>query len=130
MTSTALSNIALLLQSNLDEHDLGQVNALASQCKDAADRGDWVLSTQLWAATELLIWNLTNFVDFYNVLKYVNVDFQELERQMLLTSDGYEEAKKAFLMKTLRTYIKRHVTSITSIIVLFLRLGKSQTWWQ
>lgn len=62
------------LQSNLDEKDQATVDFYAYAAKDAADAGNWQLSTDLWAITELVIWDLTNYVDFYNVLKYVTFE--------------------------------------------------------
>ena len=78
----------------------------ATRCKEAADEGDWVRSTQLWYATELIVWQLTNFIDFYNILKYVNVDFNAFERSIAdsnLTTDFYEAEKLEYLRKIMRT---------------------------
>ena len=78
----------------------------ATRCKEAADEGDWVRSTQLWYATELIVWQLTNFIDFYNILKYVNVDFGAFERSAAnknLTTEAYEAEKLEYLRKIMRT---------------------------
>ena len=90
------------MQSNLDEDDLQQVQTVANQAAEAAASGDWVRSTQLWVATELVIWQLTNYIDFYNILKYVNVDVSKFERGVgNVSAEVYEEKEREFLVKQL-----------------------------
>lgn len=89
---------------------------VATRCKEAADEGDWVRSTQLWVATEIVVWELTNYIDFYNILKYVNVDLRELDEFVANneTSASYEDLKREFLRKKLRERLHRshrHVQS-------------------
>ena len=62
----------MLLKSNLDEADYAKVDEVAQSCKDACDAGNWTLGTELWYQTELVVWRWSNFIDFYNILKYVN----------------------------------------------------------
>ena len=76
---------------------------MAYACKDAADAGDWHLATDLWRETEYVIWDLTNYVDFYNVLKYVIFEnkFDE-KRQSMMTERDHRIAKKQAMKKKLR----------------------------
>ncbi len=58
-------------QSNLDENGLQEVNDQAQVMQDAIDAGDWVQATEEWRQLEYLIWDLTNRIDFYNILLYI-----------------------------------------------------------
>lgn len=49
-------------------------NQVAQSCADAAANENWLLATQLWALTEQVLWSHSNYVDFYNILKFVTVD--------------------------------------------------------
>ena len=91
------------MQSNLDEKDQEQVDQVAFACKQAADQGNWQLATDLWAETEYVIWDHTNFVDFYNVLKYVTFS-DNTKRELYQREDEYKLARKQAVQKHLRKY--------------------------
>ena len=57
-------------QSNADEPGLARIQAAAERAKEAADDGEWVTATQRWRETQFAVNAETNFVDFYNILKY------------------------------------------------------------
>ena len=54
----------------MDEYGYSEVMLLAQNAADAADAGDWEESTSWWGQTEYRIWDFTNYIDFYNILKY------------------------------------------------------------
>jgi serine carboxypeptidase 1 len=60
----------LYYMSNLDEYGYTEVMEYANNAAAAAAAGDWEESTDWWAQTEYRIWDLTNYVDFYNILQY------------------------------------------------------------
>jgi len=60
----------LYYMSNLDEYGYSEVMTYAGYSRDAAEAGDWELSTYWWGQTEYRLWDFTNYIDFYNILLY------------------------------------------------------------
>ena len=78
---------------------------MAQACKAAADAGDWHTATDLWRETEYIIWDYTNYIDFYNVLKYVVFDSSDTKQELYDSEEKYQEARKREMKKQLRKYL-------------------------
>ena len=59
-----------LLQSLVDQPCHDKIMVVANSSRDAADRDDWRNSTDLWAKTQGEVNRCTNYVDFYNIMKF------------------------------------------------------------
>lgn len=60
----------LYYMSNVDETGFTAIMNAATNAEEAANNGQWTQSTVWWARTEGVVWDYTNRVDFYNILKY------------------------------------------------------------
>lgn len=57
--------------STTDERGLEAIQKKAFECKDAIDKGQWKLATDLWGQTVMVLRQHTNGVDFYNILNFI-----------------------------------------------------------
>ena len=56
----------------IDNNGFKMIDSLAQETKNAVDKGQWTEATYLWSATESIVVEATNNIDFYNVLNKVN----------------------------------------------------------
>lgn len=61
-----------VLQGFVDTEGYNTIDRYAQQTKAALDAGNYVLATDLWGTTEMVILSVTGGIDFYNVLYPVN----------------------------------------------------------
>lgn len=62
----------LYWMSTTDDQGVAEIQAEAQKAQDAIDAGDWVLATHYWSTTEGVVIRVTNGVDFYNILNFVD----------------------------------------------------------
>lgn len=60
----------LYWMSTADDKGTQEILAEAQKAQDAINNGQWVLATQYWSSTEVVVIRVTNGVDFYNILKF------------------------------------------------------------
>ncbi|CAD5119652.1 DgyrCDS8246 [Dimorphilus gyrociliatus] len=60
----------LFEMSTVDETGRDEIQRVAEQSEQAALQGRWRESTQFWRATQRAVNEHTNYVDFYNILKF------------------------------------------------------------
>ncbi|XP_051168676.1 retinoid-inducible serine carboxypeptidase-like [Leptopilina boulardi] len=58
----------LLETGMVDTEGYQQIMKSANKTKIAVEKGQWKLATQLWGVTEQVILDMTNNIDFYNIL--------------------------------------------------------------
>jgi len=68
----------LYWMSAVDENGLNAINDVARLAEQAAHNGDWYESTRYWRLTQQVLWQRTNYIDFYNILNYIT--FNKYER--------------------------------------------------
>ena len=56
----------------VDTQGYQEIMRIANFTKSAVEAKEWELATNLWSNTEGVILNLTNNIDFYNILSNVN----------------------------------------------------------
>ena len=54
----------------MDERGDAAILEAATKCKEAVARGQWQKATEFWRKTQMVLDSHSNYVDFYNVLKY------------------------------------------------------------
>ena len=54
----------------MDEACYDSIMIAAAECAVAASRGEWTESTSLWRATQRVVSPCTNYVDWYNIMKF------------------------------------------------------------
>ena len=62
--------IFCFIQSLIDKPGLDKIMAVAKQCRDAYDAGNFKKSTELWSETETVCDEVTGGVNFYNILDW------------------------------------------------------------
>ena len=58
------------VQSTVDEAGLTAIDNAAQLCKESVDAGNWQQATNRYRLTQTAVSLNSNFVDFYNILKF------------------------------------------------------------
>ncbi|XP_002737769.1 retinoid-inducible serine carboxypeptidase-like [Saccoglossus kowalevskii] len=73
----------LYATSLVDIKGMSAVNGVANKCQHAIEKGDWKNATELWSDAESTIEELTDNVNFYNILQH-NADEQNVVEKKFL----------------------------------------------
>lgn len=60
-----------LLKGFVDKMGFNAINSLAKKLESAGDAGEWKKVAKLTQEIEILVDNITNYMDWYNILKKV-----------------------------------------------------------
>lgn len=58
----------LLALGAVDNDGYNQIMSVANRTRDAVNQGSWTQATNLWSSTEGVVMQVTDGIDFYNVL--------------------------------------------------------------
>ncbi|KAK2170941.1 hypothetical protein NP493_1124g00036 [Ridgeia piscesae] len=80
----------LFQMSVVDERGYAAILEEAIKCKKAAAKKQWLKASELWRTTQLVLDSHSNYVDFYNVLKYRTAT-QNTRKMPAMFVDGEDE---------------------------------------
>ncbi|XP_003484729.1 retinoid-inducible serine carboxypeptidase-like [Bombus impatiens] len=77
----------LLATGMVDTDGYEKINKAALRTKEAVDNKRWTNATKLWSYTEGVIGEVTNNIDFYNILTKIEPDSNQLSLMQRLVSE-------------------------------------------